>query len=139
MNTKLALRARTQVLIEAGEEGANVKEYSFFDIASVIVGQAFELDHMRDYIGLLSLTVIFSFASIVVPVIQSLILVVIYWKSFSLVGLKRMLTLHEIFAAWQWFEVFLVSAVVALQEKELLIQPNLHIPQTCGSQYVERR
>jgi len=110
---RLTTKGLVGVLIEAGEEGANVKEYSFFDIASVIVGQAFELDHMRDYIGLLSLTVIFSFASIVVPVIQSLILVVIYWKSFSLVGLKRMLTLHEIFAAWQWFEVFLVSAVVA--------------------------
>jgi hypothetical protein len=90
-----------------------VFEYSFFDIASVIVGQAFELDHMRDYIGLLSLTAIFSFASIIVPVLQSLTLVLIYWKSFSLVGLKRVLTLHEILAAWQWFEVFLVSAVVA--------------------------
>jgi len=101
------------VLIEAGNDGGSVKQYSFLDIAQVIITQAFELGNMRDYIGLLSLTFIFTLASIAMPVLQSLTLLVLYTKKFSLVGLKRMMTLHEVFAAWQWFEVFLVSAVVA--------------------------
>jgi Uncharacterized paraquat-inducible protein A len=101
------------VAIEAGQNFESaIESFSFFDILKVIVNQAIFTGVTSDYIGLGSLSVIFVWTVLVVPLLQ-IILMLHRWFSpmtakqrhFNFVSVETLM-------AWQYSEVFILSVII---------------------------
>jgi hypothetical protein len=101
------------VAIELGQNFNDaIERFSFFDILKLIVNQAIFTGVTSDYIGLGSLSVIFVWTVLVVPLLQ---IVLLLYRWFAPMNTKQRyfnFVLVETLMAWQYSEVFILSVII---------------------------
>lgn len=101
------------IAINVGNDGAATVQHSLFSMIDVIMEQAEYLGNASDYIGLLSLCILFILTAFIVPILQCTLLAFIWFIPVNLKALKRSLYFVEILEAWQYAEVYLLTVCVA--------------------------
>eukprot|EP00977_Amphora_coffeiformis_P009398 scaffold2179_cov165-Amphora_coffeaeformis.AAC.2 len=100
------------VLVESGQEFEAAKtEYSVFTIVSLLFDQANFSGRVADYLGLGSLAGLLILSVLVVPIVQSLVLLYIWFTPMKHKRRTRFARTVEVLQAWQYAE--LMSVVVA--------------------------
>ena len=99
------------VAIDIGEPGASYTKHSVYSIVTSVINQAFEMWHenMGLAMGQFFLAMIFSLCCYIVPVLQVILLCVMWTKPMRLKSMKRCYVMNEILSAWQYMEVYLVA------------------------------
>jgi uncharacterized paraquat-inducible protein A len=102
------------VAVESGQAFEEAKNYhSVFTVIRLLLEEASFLGSAGDYIGLGTLSALFAFTVLVVPIAQALVLA---WQWFSKTTNKtraRISILAEVLQAWQYSEVYLIAIFVA--------------------------
>jgi hypothetical protein len=102
------------VAVESGQEFEEAMNYrSVFTLVQVLMNEARFLDTAGDYIGLGTLSAIFIVTILVVPILQVLTLLRQWFMPLTQKQQTRMSVLTEIFQAWQYIEVYVLSIVVS--------------------------
>lgn len=101
------------VLVESGQDFQAAKsEYSVLSTLGVLFDQAKLTGGATNFIGLGSMSILLIFSVLVVPVLQSICLIV-QWFAPLRPKLRRQLSvLLEMLQAWQYAEVYLLSLLV---------------------------
>ena len=99
--------------IDIGNDGAANIQHGLFSIIETIMHQATYLNDIASYIGLGTLCVLFAVTVLIVPILQSMLLILMWFIPMKLELLKRSFLVMEIFQAWQYCEVFLLTVLVA--------------------------
>lgn len=101
------------VLVEAGQSFVEAKtEYSVFTTIGLLLEQARTTGGVGDYLGLGTLSVLLVLTVLVVPVLQSAVLLVQWFLPVERKRRYRLSVLLEILQAWQYSEVYLLSILV---------------------------
>ena len=101
------------VLVEAGQSFVSAKtDYSVFTTIGLLLEQARTTGGFGDYLGLGSLSVLLILTVLVVPVLQSAVLLVQWFVPVGRKRRYRLSVLLEILQAWQYSEVYLLSILV---------------------------
>jgi len=101
------------VAIEAGQNFDDaIERFSFFDILKLIVNQATFTGETKDYIGLGSLSVIFVWTVLVVPLLQIALLLFRWFAPMTVRERYLNFVLVETLMAWQYSEVFILSVII---------------------------
>jgi hypothetical protein len=101
--------------VESGMDFQEARIYlSVISTAQLLMDQARFLGTTKDFIGLLSIAMVLVLTSLVVPVAQVATLVVEWLVPVRRVVSSRLRVAIEIFQAWQYVEVFLLSVIVAV-------------------------
>jgi len=102
------------LVIESGHEfeQANVF-YSVFDLANMIMGQAYYLNTASDFVGLGTLASLLVITVFVVPLVQAVSLLVQWFAPMTTTVRMRNTVLNEVLGAWQYMEVYVMSIVIA--------------------------
>lgn len=95
-----------------------VFHHSVFSIVKEIIDEGTFLDSIKDSIGLALFSFLFIFTTLIVPIIQSIVLLVQWFLPMTDNTRNRVSILLEILQAWQYTEVFVVSIVVASWQLE---------------------
>jgi len=85
--------------------------FSVFSIAEQIMEQAKYLSTSSDWVGLSSLTIIFVLTCFVVPLLQIVFLLLLWFFPLRKVRKKQMLNTIEILSSWRFCEVFVVCVL----------------------------
>jgi Paraquat-inducible protein A len=102
------------VLVESGQAfHAADTNYSVFTTIKLLFGQARLTGGAADYIGLGSLSVLLVLTVLIVPVVQSLALLVQWFVPLTRKRRYRLSVFLEILQAWQYTEVYLLAILVA--------------------------
>lgn len=102
------------LLVESGQEFSQaVFEYNLFDTIRLLFDQAAFTGRTADYIGLGSLSIILVITVLLVPLIQSTVLMYLWFKPMAAQQRYRTMVALEVLSAWQYAEVFLLSVMVA--------------------------
>jgi uncharacterized paraquat-inducible protein A len=102
------------VLVESGQAFiAADTEYSVFTTVKLLFEQAKLVGRAADYIGLGSLSILMLLTVLVVPVLQSVVLLVQWFKALTRRQRERVTVSLKILQAWQYAEVYLLSVLVA--------------------------
>jgi len=102
------------IAVEAGQKYREAKEYhSVFTVIKLLFDQAEFLGTLKNYIGLTSFSVIFTVTVLVVPILQSLALVVSWFIPITKKQRLRMTLFIEILQSWQYAEVYVIAIFVA--------------------------
>jgi hypothetical protein len=102
------------VAVESGQNMENAMTYySVFTLSQLLMDEARFLDTMADYIGLGTLAAIFVMTILIVPVIQSMVLLYQWFWSMSKKRRGRVSVVLEILQAWQYLEVYILAIFVA--------------------------
>uniref|UniRef100_A0A7S1YM47 Uncharacterized protein n=1 Tax=Grammatophora oceanica TaxID=210454 RepID=A0A7S1YM47_9STRA len=100
--------------IEAGQEFEEAQyEYSVFDIAKALMDQASLLGQTKDYVGLGSIVFVFLLTVLVVPILQTIALLVHWIRPMTRPQRKRWIVMVEILQAWQYVEVFVIAVILS--------------------------
>ena len=111
---KLELFGLLGFLFEWGSTGDGSSiTLSVFSIADQIMQQAQYLNTASDWVGLTLITMIFIFTCLVVPLLQILFLLLVWFLPSSRSRKKRMLNTIDILSSWRFCEVFVVCVVSA--------------------------
>ena len=95
------------VLVESGQEFQTAKtEYSVFTIVSLLFDQANFSGRFADYLGLGSLAGLLILSVLVVPIIQSLVLLYVWFTPMDYRHRTRLAIAVEVLQAWQYTEVY---------------------------------
>jgi len=105
------LIGRAVELGEANEQA--ITRHSIFTIVQLMLDQAAYLDEAWIYIGLISLSVLFIFSSLLAPLLQTVTLLTMWHTPMKSVRRKQIIFLVEILQAWQYVEVYLISIYIA--------------------------
>ena len=101
------------VLVESGQKfSAAETSYSVFTTISLLFEQARLTGTIADFIGLGSLSVILLLSVLVVPIAQSLVLLVQWFVPLTRKRRHRLMILLEILQAWQYAEIYLLAIIV---------------------------
>jgi hypothetical protein len=106
------------ILLDFGEADGRTVTHSVLDMTQVLAGQM--KSNAVNGIGIWSLTVIFLLCTFVTPVIQAAVWAVMWAVPLSPARLKGLINLSEIVSAWNFFEVFMISIVIAVMQLERL-------------------
>jgi hypothetical protein len=102
------------VVIESGQEFQDARtEYSVFTIVGLLFEQANFSGRVADYFGLGSLAGLLILSVLVVPVVQSMMLLYVWFTPMCEKRRLRLAIAVEILQAWQYAEVYLMSVIVA--------------------------
>jgi hypothetical protein len=101
----------------AVEFGNNSKqtqvELSLFSLVASLMNQARFLNTVKDSVGMLSVSIVFVLSVLLAPIALTCVLVVVWFVPVRRDMRLRLRTTIEVFAAWQYIEVFVLSAVVS--------------------------
>jgi hypothetical protein len=102
------------VAVESGQgfEDASA-HHSVFTVVELLFEEARFLDTIGDYIGLGTLSALFVFTVLVVPVIQSFVLLRQWFSPSTKAEKVKMSIIIEVLQAWQYAEVYLIAIFVA--------------------------
>jgi uncharacterized paraquat-inducible protein A len=89
-----------------------VTDYSLFSMVKVLFEQVEFSGTAGDYIGLGSLGALMITTVLVVPSVQTLLLLYHWFRPMSMAQRKRVAVATEVLQAWQYTEVFALSIVV---------------------------
>jgi len=102
------------VAVEAGQEFRDAKTYhSVFTVTKLLFDQAKFLDTTNNYVGLTSFSVIFVLTVLLVPILQSLVLLGQWFVPMTRKQRTKISVLVEILQAWQYAEVYIIAIFVA--------------------------
>lgn len=102
------------VFIESGQEFNRARtDYSVFTIIGLLFEQARFTGRFADYLGLGSLAGLLVISVLIVPVVQSLVLLYLWFRPMGLKRRRRFALAVEVLQAWQYAEVYLMSVIVA--------------------------
>lgn len=102
------------VAVESGQNFADAKTpHSVFTVVQLLLEEARFLDTAGDYIGLGTLSLLFLFTVLVVPLLQAIALLRQWYKPSTTDGKMKMSIIIEILQAWQYAEVYLIAIFVA--------------------------
>jgi hypothetical protein len=102
------------LLVESGQGFAAAEtDYSVTTTIQLLFDQARFTDRAADYVGLGTLSILLIFTVLIVPVLQSLLLLVHWFIPLTRTRRHQLSTALEIFQAWQYIEVYLLSLLVA--------------------------
>eukprot|EP00593_Proboscia_inermis_P014501 CAMPEP_0171325742 /NCGR_PEP_ID=MMETSP0816-20121228/117004_1 /TAXON_ID=420281 /ORGANISM="Proboscia inermis, Strain CCAP1064/1" /LENGTH=420 /DNA_ID=CAMNT_0011825005 /DNA_START=706 /DNA_END=1968 /DNA_ORIENTATION=- len=100
--------------VELGEENRQaITRHSLFTIVQLMLDQAAYLDKAWNYIGLISLSALFIFSSLVAPLLQTVALIMMWYAPMKCERRKHIFFVIEILQAWQYVEVYLISIYIA--------------------------
>lgn len=103
------------VAVESGMDFQEARVYlSVMSTAQLLMDQARFLGTAKDFVGLLSIAIVLVMTSLIVPIAQVVTLVVEWLVPVRQVVSSRLRVAIEIFQAWQYVEVFLLSVIVAV-------------------------
>lgn len=101
----------------AVETGQNFKDattqHSMFTVIQLLFEEARFLGTAGDYTGLGTLSVLFVFTVLFVPIMQSLVLLRHWFRPSTLEEMQKLSTIIEILQSWQYAEVYLIAIFVA--------------------------
>jgi len=102
------------VAVESGQQFEEAKTYhSVISIVEMLFDEAKFLDTPGDYIGLTVLSCLFLCTVLIIPIVQSMCLIVQWFIPLTRTQRTRMWVLNEILQAWQYIEVYLLALFVA--------------------------
>jgi hypothetical protein len=102
------------VAVEFGQDFQDATQYhSVFSVVKLLLQQASYLGTLKDYIGLGILSVLFLCTLLLVPVIQTGLLLKQWLAQSKPLEKQRLAVRLEILQAWQYLEVYLVALFVA--------------------------
>lgn len=102
------------VLVESGQRFKQArKEYSVFNIVSLLFAQAKFTGKVTDYIGLGSLSALLIFSVLLVPIVQTCTLLGQWFIPMTKKQRYRLAVFVEMCQAWQYAEVYLLALLVA--------------------------
>jgi len=102
------------VAVESGQESREAKTYhSVFTVIKLLFEQAKFLEIVKNYVGLGSFSVIFALTVLLVPILQSLVLLGHWFVPMTMKQRMKMSVLVEILQAWQYAEVYVIAIFVA--------------------------
>jgi hypothetical protein len=101
------------VAMESGNNFEEAKVYiSIFSLARLLMDQARFLGTVKDFIGMLSVSILLVFSTLVVPVLLVLALLVEWFAPIKKRLQMQVRSLFEILQAWQYIEVLILSIIV---------------------------
>lgn len=102
------------VAVEFGQdfEEATIS-HSVFSVIILLFDQASYLGTLKDYLGLIILSIIFVSTILLVPIIQSVTLLRQYYKKTTTTQKRKIAVRLEILQAWQYLEVYLIALFVS--------------------------
>jgi hypothetical protein len=110
----LDIRGIIGVAVESGQNFEDATTYhSVFTVIQLLLEEARFLDTIGDYIGLGTLSMVFVFTVLLIPIIQCLALLRLWFSPATREEMKRMSVFVEILQAWQYAEVYLIAIFVA--------------------------
>jgi hypothetical protein len=102
------------ILVESGQQfNEATSYYNVFDTAGLLFDQAQFTGRTGDYFGLGTLSMLLVLTALVVPLLQSLVLVYVWFQPISRRRRYRLMILIETLAAWQYAEVYFFAVIVA--------------------------
>eukprot|EP00980_Cylindrotheca_fusiformis_P014861 scaffold4056_cov115-Cylindrotheca_fusiformis.AAC.5 len=100
--------------VESGQDFQDAAtHHSIFTVIELFFEEARFLDTVGDYIGLGTLSVLFVFTVLLVPLLQSLALLKQWFSASTKAEKEKMSIIIEILQAWQYAEVYLIAIFVA--------------------------
>jgi len=101
------------VAVEVGQEFREANTYhSVFTVIKLLFEEAQFLDTVKDFVGLGSFSVIFIITVLLVPILQSIVLLGHWFVPMTMKYRKKMFVLNEILQAWQYAEVYVMAIFV---------------------------
>lgn len=102
------------IAVESGQGGtAATKRHSVFTVIQLLFEEAQFLGTAGDYVGLGTLSALFFFTVLFVPIVQSIALLRQWFKPSTREERVKMSVLIEILQAWQYAEVYLIAIFLA--------------------------
>lgn len=102
------------VAVESGQDfEAAATHHSVFTVVELLLEEAEFLGTIGDYVGLGTLSMLFVFTVLLVPIIQAIALLRQWFSPSSREQKVRMSVIIEILQAWQYAEVYLIAIFVA--------------------------
>jgi hypothetical protein len=102
------------VAVESGQDFEDASaHHSVFTVVELLFEEARFLDTIGDYIGLGTLSALFVFTVLLVPVIQSFALLRQWFSPSTKAEKVKMSIIIEVLQAWQYAEVYLIAIFVA--------------------------
>jgi hypothetical protein len=102
------------VAVESGQNFRTAStRHSIFTVIQLLFEEAEFLDTVGDYVGLGTLSMLFVFTVLLVPIIQSVALLYQWFKPSTREQKMKMSVILEILQAWQYAEVYLIAIFVA--------------------------
>lgn len=102
------------VAVESGQAFKDAsKEHTIFTVVELFFEEARFLDTAGDYVGLGTLSALFVFTVLLVPLIQTFALLKQWFSPSTKEEKVRMSIIIEILQAWQYAEVYLIAIFVA--------------------------
>jgi Paraquat-inducible protein A len=102
------------IAVQSGQDfQPAITNYSVFDIMKLLLDEAALLGTPKDWIGLLSISLVFLLTILVVPLIQGLLLLYHWWLPMTQPRHQFFVALIEICQAWQFLEVFVIAIMVS--------------------------
>jgi len=101
------------VAVETGQNFEDAAtQHSVFTVIQLFFEEAKFLGTAGDYFGLGTLSVLFLFTVLLVPILQALALLRQWFRPSTREQMQRMSTIIEILQAWQYAEVYLIAIFV---------------------------
>ena len=114
LNANFLLHFITGVAVESGQEFRDANtNHSVFTVIKMLFEEAQFIDTIRSYIGLVSFSVVFALTVLVVPILQSIALLVLWFIPMTTKQQTKISVLVEILQAWQYVEVYIIAVFVA--------------------------
>jgi hypothetical protein len=102
------------VVVESGQQFDEARtEHSVFTIIQLLIEQANFTSRMADFAGLGSLVGLLIFSVLIVPIVQSFVLLYLWFRPLGAKRRRRLAIAVEVLQAWQYAEVYLLSVIVA--------------------------
>jgi hypothetical protein len=102
------------VAVESGQEFREAKvDHSVFTVIRLLMDEAKFLDTIKAYVGLGSFSFVFVLTVLIVPICQSIALLVQWFVPMTVRQQARSSVLVEVLQAWQYAEVYLIAIFVA--------------------------
>eukprot|EP00948_MAST-09A_sp_MAST-9A-sp1_P001989 g1989.t1 len=110
---KMQINGLAGLAMDLGRANSSISEYSVFDVSSNIASQA-NPKSFWSILGINYIAFIFVLCALVVPLLQMAGLFIMWLAPLTLYELKIAFMVNEIFAAWQYLEVYLIAISVAV-------------------------
>jgi Paraquat-inducible protein A len=102
------------ILIESGQDFQRaITEHSVFSIVNLLLEEAVFLGTAKDWIGMISISLVFLLTVLVVPLLQGLLLFYHWWIPTTRHRRSRVIVSVEICHAWQYLEVFVIAVMLS--------------------------
>jgi hypothetical protein len=102
------------IAVESGQQFEQaITNHSVISIVQMLFDEAKFLDNAGDYIGITVLNCLFLCTVLIIPILQSICLILQWFFPLTTTQRTRMWVLNEILQDWQYIEVYIMALFVA--------------------------